>query len=49
MTVKAVTQVSSAMEAKAKNSLEMNYEKAATEAIYKVKQDLAAKEIEKRL
>ena len=48
-TVKAVTQVSSAMEAKAKNSLEMNYERGATEAIYKVKQDLATKEIEQRL
>ena len=48
-TVKAVTQVSSAMEAKAMNSLEINYERAAAEAINKVKQDLATKEIEQRL
>ena len=31
------------------NSLEINYEKAATEAINKVKQDLATKRIEQRL
>ena len=48
-TVKAVTQSNSAIEAMAKNALEINYEKAATEAINKVKQDLAAKEIEQRL
>ena len=48
-TVKAVTQVSSAMEAKAMNSLDINYERAAAEAINKVKQDLATKEIEQRL
>ena len=36
-TVKAVTQVSSAMDAKAMNSLEINYERAAAEAINKVK------------
>ena len=48
-TVKAVTQVSSAMEAKAMNSLEINYERAAAEAMTKVKQDLATKEIEQRL
>ena len=48
-TVKAVTQVSSAMEAKAMNSLEINYERAAAEAINKVKQDLATKEFEQRL
>ena len=48
-TVKAVTQVNSAMEATARNALEINYEKAAAEAINKVKQDLAAKEIEQRL
>ena len=48
-TVKAVTQVSSAMEAKAMNFLEINYERAAEEAINKVKQDLATKEIEQRL
>ena len=40
-TVKAVTQVKSAMEAKAMISLEINYERAAAEAINKVKQDLA--------
>ena len=33
----------------ARNALEINYEKAAAEAINKVKQDLAAKEIEQRL
>ena len=48
-TVKSVTHVSSAMEAKAMNSLEINYERAAAEAINKVKQDLATKEIEPRL
>ena len=48
-TVKAVTQVNSALEATARNTLEINYEKAAAEAINKVKQDLAAKEIEQRL
>ena len=48
-TVKAVTQVNSAIEATAKNALEINYEKAAAEAINKVKQDLATKEIEQRL
>ena len=48
-TVKAVTQVSSAMEAKAMNSLEINYERAAAETINKVKQDLATKEIVQRL
>ena len=48
-TVKAVTQVSSAMEAKAMNSLEINYEREAAEAINKVKEDLATKEIEQRL
>ena len=48
-TVKAVTQVKSAIEAKALNSLEINYERAAAEAINKVKQDLATKEIEQRL
>ena len=36
-TVNAVTQVSSAMDAKAMNSLEINYERAAAEAINKVK------------
>ena len=48
-TVKAVTQVNSAIEATARNALEINYEKSAAEAINKVKQDLAAKEIEQRL
>ena len=48
-TVKAVTHVNGAIESAAENSLEINYEKAATEAIAKVKQDLAAKEIEQRL
>ena len=42
-TVKAVTQVETAMEAETGNSLEINYEKAAAEAINKVKQDLATK------
>ena len=45
-TVKAaVTQVNSSIEATARNALEINYEKAAAEAINKVKQDLATKEI----
>ena len=48
-TVKAVTEAKNAIEATAKNALEINYEKAASEAINKVKQDLATKEIEKRL
>ena len=47
--MKAVTQVGSVLEAKAKNSLEINYERATAEAINKVKQDLATKEIEQRL
>ena len=42
-TVKAVTQYNSAVEATAKNDLAIDYEKAAAEAINKVKQDLAAK------
>ena len=46
-TVKAVTQANNAIEATAKNALEINYEKAALEAINRVKQDLATKEIEK--
>ena len=48
-TVKAVTQVNSAIEATARNAQQINYEKAAAEAINKVKQDLATKEIEQRL
>ena len=47
--MKAVTQVNSAIEATAGNALEINYEKVASEAINKVKQDIATKEIEKRL
>ena len=48
-TVKAVAQVKNAIEAETRNSIEINYEKAAAEAINKVKQDLATKEIEQRL
>ena len=48
-TVKAVVQVKNAIEAENRNPLEINYEKAAEEAINKVKQDLATKEIEQRL
>ena len=48
-TVKAVTQVNIAMGAKARNFLEIKYERAAAEAINKVKRDLATKEIEHRL
>ena len=48
-TVKTVTQVKTAIEAEARNSLEINYERAAAEKINKVKQDLATKEIEQRL
>ena len=48
-TMKAVTQVKKAIEAEARKSLGINYEKAAAEAINKVKQDLATEEIEQRL
>ena len=48
-TVKAVTQVKNATGTETKNSLEINFEKAAADAINKVKQDLATKEIEQRL
>ena len=48
-TVKAVTQVSSAMEIMTRKSPEINFERAAAKAINKVKQDLATKEIEQRL
>ena len=48
-TAKAVVQVKNAKEAESKNPLAINYEKAAAEAINKVKQDLATKEIERRL
>ena len=44
--MKAVTQAKNAIETEARNSLEINYEKAASEAINKVKQNLATKEIE---
>ena len=48
-TAKAVVQVKNANEAENKNPLAINYEKEAAEAINKVKQDLATKEIEQRL
>ena len=48
-TMKAVTQVKTAMKAETGNSLEINYEKAAAEAINKVKLNLATKEIKQRL
>ena len=48
-TVKAVTQVNNAMETMTRKSPEINFEKAAAEAINKVKQDLAMKAIEQRL
>ena len=48
-TVKAAVQVKNAIEADNKKVLEIIYEKAAAEAINKVKQDLATKEIEPRL
>ena len=48
-TVKAVTQVNCAIEATARNAQEINYEKAAAEAINKVKHDLATKDIDQRL
>ena len=47
--VKAVTQVNNAMETMTMKSLEINFEKSAAEAINKVKQNLATKEIEQRL
>ena len=47
--MKAVAQVKNVIEAETTNSLETNYEKAAVDAINKVKQDLATKEIEQRL
>ena len=46
--VKAVTQVRDAAGTETKK-VGINYEKAAAEAINRVKQDLATKEIEKRL
>ena len=48
-TVKAVAQINNAMETMTRKSPEMNFERAAAEAINKVKQDLATKEIEQRL
>ena len=48
-TVKAVTQNKDATWSEKRNSREINYERAAAEAINKVKQDLATKEIEQRL
>ena len=48
-TVKAVTQNKDATGAEKRNSIEINYEREAAEAINKVKQDLATKEIEQRL
>ena len=47
--VKIITQVKAATEAETRNSLEINYEKAAAGAINKVMQDLATKKIEQRL
>ena len=48
-TVKAVAQVQDALRAETRSPLVINYEKAAAEAINRVKQDLATKEIEQRL
>ena len=48
-TVKAVTQVNNAIESTDRKALEINYVKAASEAINKVKQDLETKKIEQRL
>ena len=48
-TVKAVTQVNNAMATIKTKSPEINFERAAAEAINKVKQDLATKEIGQRL
>ena len=47
--VKGVTQNKHAPGAEKRNSLEINYKRAAAEAINKVKQDLATKEIEQRV
>ena len=47
--VQVIVKVNSATEYTARNALEIIYERAAAEAINKVKQDLAAKEIEQRL
>ena len=48
-TVKAVTRNQDATGAEKRNSLEINYERAAADATNIVKQDLATKEIEQRL
>ena len=48
-TVKAETQVNNAMETMTRKSPEIRFEKEAAEAINKVKQDLATKEIEQRM
>ena len=48
-TVKAIAQVKDAVRAETKSPPVMNYEKAVAEAINRVKQDLATKEIEQRL
>ena len=48
-TVKAMTKNKDATGAEKRNSLEINYERAAAEAINEVKQDLAPKKIEQRL
>ena len=47
--MKAVVQAKNAIKVENKNPLAINYEKAAAEAINKVKQDLATNEIEQRL
>ena len=48
-TVKAVAQVEDAVRAETRSPLVINYEKAAAEAINRVKQDLATQEIGQRL
>ena len=48
-TVKAVRQVNNAMDTMTRKSPEINFERAAADAINKRKQDLATKEIEQRL
>ena len=48
-TIKAVAQVKGAVGAETRSPLKVNYEKAAAEAINRVKKDLATKEIEQRL
>ena len=47
--VNAVLQVNNAMDTMTRKSPEINFERVAAEAINKVKQDLATKEIEQRL